>query len=59
MLLIGLGRSPNTRRVAITLKFHDMPFEQRRFPVAGGAVLLPLRSTTLTWRKASPPVWKL
>ena len=22
----------------------------------GGTVLLPLRSTTLTWRKASPPV---
>src|SRR4030081_1114807 len=29
MLLIGLNRSPYTRRVAITLKLYDMPFEQR------------------------------
>jgi glutathione S-transferase len=29
MLLIGLNRSPYTRRVAIMLKLYDMPFEQR------------------------------
>src|SRR5258708_2482665 len=29
MLLIGLNRSPFTRRVAITLKIYGMPFEQR------------------------------
>jgi glutathione S-transferase len=29
MLLIGLNRSPFTRRVAITLNIYDMPFEQR------------------------------
>ena len=29
MLLIGVNRSPFTRRVAITLKIYDMPFEQR------------------------------
>jgi glutathione S-transferase len=29
MLLIGLNRSPYTRRVAITLKFYEIPFEQR------------------------------
>lgn len=29
MLLIGVNRSPYTRRVAITLKLYDMPFEQR------------------------------
>jgi glutathione S-transferase len=29
MLLIGVNRSPYTRRVAITLKAYGMPFEQR------------------------------
>jgi glutathione S-transferase len=29
MLLIGVNRSPFTRRVAITLKIYGMPFEQR------------------------------
>jgi glutathione S-transferase len=29
VLLIGLNRSPFTRRVAITLKIYGMPFEQR------------------------------
>src|SRR4030088_1264151 len=29
MLLVGLNRSPYTRRVAITLKIYDVPFEQR------------------------------
>ena len=29
MLLIGVNRSPFTRRVAITLKVYGMPFEQR------------------------------
>lgn len=29
MLLIGVNRSPYTRRVAITLKAYDVPFEQR------------------------------
>ncbi len=29
MLLIGVNRSPYTRRVAITLTFYGMPFEQR------------------------------
>jgi glutathione S-transferase len=29
MLLIGVNRSPYTRRVAITLKVYDIPFEQR------------------------------
>ena len=29
MLLIGVNRSPFTRRVAITLKIYDMPFDQR------------------------------
>jgi glutathione S-transferase len=29
MLLIGVNRSPYTRRVAITLKLYGMPFEQR------------------------------
>jgi glutathione S-transferase len=29
MLLIGVNRSPYTRRVAITLKLYDVPFEQR------------------------------
>jgi glutathione S-transferase len=29
MLLVGLNRSPYTRRVAITLKIYDIPFEQR------------------------------
>ncbi|GLR88308.1 glutathione S-transferase family protein [Bradyrhizobium iriomotense] len=33
MLLIGVNRSPFTRRVAITLKIYDMPFEQR--PLSG------------------------
>jgi len=29
MLLIGVNRSPYTRRVAITLKAYGLPFEQR------------------------------
>ncbi len=29
MLLIGVNRSPYTRRVAITLKTYDIPYEQR------------------------------
>jgi glutathione S-transferase len=29
MLLIGVNRSPLTRRVAITLNVYGMPFEQR------------------------------
>ncbi|MDP1909195.1 MAG: glutathione S-transferase family protein [Hyphomicrobium sp.] len=29
MMLIGVNRSPYTRRVAITLKAYDVPFEQR------------------------------
>ena len=29
MLLIGVNRSPFTRRVAITLKIYGVPFEQR------------------------------
>ncbi len=33
MLLIGVNRSPFTRRVAITLKIYDIPFEQR--PLSG------------------------
>ncbi len=33
MLLIGVNRSPYTRRVAITLKIYGMPFEQR--PLSG------------------------
>jgi glutathione S-transferase len=33
MLLIGVNRSPFTRRVAITLKVYDIPFEQR--PLSG------------------------
>jgi glutathione S-transferase len=33
MLLIGVNRSPFTRRVAITLKMYDIPFEQR--PLSG------------------------
>jgi len=33
MLLIGVNRSPFTRRVAITLKIYDMPFEQQ--PLSG------------------------
>jgi glutathione S-transferase len=33
MLLIGINRSPFTRRVAITLKIYDIPFEQR--PLSG------------------------
>jgi len=35
MLLIGVNRSPYTRRVAITLKAYDVPFEQR--PLSGFA----------------------
>jgi glutathione S-transferase len=33
MQLIGVNRSPYTRRVAITLKLYDIPFEQR--PLSG------------------------
>lgn len=33
MLLIGVNRSPYTRRVAITLKIYELPFEQR--PLSG------------------------
>ncbi|MCP3466368.1 MULTISPECIES: glutathione S-transferase family protein [unclassified Bradyrhizobium] len=33
MLLIGVNRSPFTRRVAITLKIYEVPFEQR--PLSG------------------------
>lgn len=33
MLLIGVNRSPYTRRVAITLKHYNIPFEQR--PLSG------------------------
>jgi glutathione S-transferase len=33
MLLIGVNRSPFTRRVAITLKIYNMPFEQQ--PLSG------------------------
>jgi glutathione S-transferase len=33
MLLIGVNRSPYTRRVAITLKIYGIPFEQR--PLSG------------------------
>jgi glutathione S-transferase len=33
MLLIGVNRSPFTRRVAITLKIYSMPFEQQ--PLSG------------------------
>ena len=29
MLLIGVNRSPYTRRVAVTLKAYGLPFEQR------------------------------
>ena len=29
MLLIGVNRSPFTRRVAITLNIYGVPFEQR------------------------------
>jgi len=29
MLLIGVNRSPYTRRVAITLKAYGLPYEQR------------------------------
>jgi glutathione S-transferase len=29
MQLIGVNRSPHTRRVAITLKLYGVPFEQR------------------------------
>ncbi len=28
MLLIGVNRSPYTRRVAITLEAYDLPYEQ-------------------------------
>jgi len=35
MMLIGVNRSPYTRRVAITLKAYDVPFEQR--PLSGFA----------------------
>jgi glutathione S-transferase len=31
MLLIGVNRSPYTRRVAITLKIYGIPFEQRAY----------------------------
>ena len=33
MLLVGVNRSPYTRRVAITLNIYGVPFEQR--PLSG------------------------
>jgi glutathione S-transferase len=38
MLLIGVNRSPFTRRVAITLKIYDMPFEQRELSGFGNRI---------------------
>ena len=33
MLLIGVNRSPFTRRVAITLNIYGVPFEQHAVPL--------------------------
>jgi glutathione S-transferase len=38
MLLIGVNRSPFTRRVAITLRIYDMPFEQQLLSGFGNRV---------------------
>ena len=38
MKLIGVNRSPFTRRVAITLKIYDMPFEQQELSGFGNRV---------------------
>ena len=38
MLLIGVNRSPFTRRVAITLKIYDMPFEPRELSGFGNRI---------------------
>jgi glutathione S-transferase len=43
MELIGVNRSPFTRRVAITLKIYDMPFEQR--PLSGFGDRIEVRSS--------------
>ena len=41
MLLIGVNRSPFTRRVAITLNIYGVPFEQRALSSFGDRALTP------------------
>ena len=43
MLLVGVNRSPYTRRVAITLRLYEIPFEQRAFSGFGD------RAEVRTW----------